>query len=114
MVSQSRRSQIGTFGGNGCSAVGIHVPIAFNFVTNGKPTHMIAATLTNVSWNEGSNRSLGRHASNARVHAPSAFRRLDDRYSAYPIIRIVNITHARRIGGSPPTAIPYSHRMEMA
>src|SRR5437879_133469 len=48
-VSQPRFSQMGTFGGKGVSAVGIHAPILCSLSRSGMPNPTIAATVTKVS-----------------------------------------------------------------
>jgi hypothetical protein len=84
--------------------------MADSFCNSGHDNNTIAATEANVSWNEGSSKSLGRQASNATAEPPSAFNDDAWRETKGASTTIVNINAARTTEASAPTASAYDHR----
>src|SRR6184192_1116052 len=101
--SDSFRNQAGQIGGYGVWCVGRHEPTACILVRIGTAIITIEITDKNVSWNDGSKRSLGRHTSNASAAPAITFSEFARRQTSGPKIPRLKTNAARITGSCAPT-----------
>src|ERR1041385_3941175 len=109
-ASDSFRNQAGQIGGYGVSCVGRHDPTACILVRIGTAIVTIEITDRNVSWNDGSKRSFGRHTSNASAAPAITFSEFARRHTSGAKIPRMKTNAARITGGSAPTMIEYANK----
>src|SRR2546423_12747522 len=108
--SDSFRNQAGQMGGYGVSCVGRHEPTACILVRIGTAIVTIEMTDKNVSWNDGSKRSFGRHTSNASAAPAMTFSEFARRQTSGAKIPRLKTNAARITGSCAPTMIEYANR----
>src|SRR5215510_3891072 len=108
-ASDKTRNQRAESGGYGVSCVGRHEPTCCIRLTSGTAKVTIDKTERNVSWNEGSKNSAGRHTSKAIAAAPRQFKVSARRETTGANSTTANMKADRATEASAPTAIVYAH-----